>query len=118
MRWRTPIGSGYSGPAVAAGRIFTMERSISTNGADVERVLCVDEADGKRLWVHPWNELGDLIIAKLGPSGYEEISRAHLLEPTNRDAGRMVVWSHPAFANKSMFARNDKELIRVDLAAP
>lgn len=65
-----------------------------------------------------WNELGDLIIAKLSPSGYEEISRAHLLEPTNRDAGRMVVWSHPAFANQSMFARNDKELIRVDVAAP
>jgi outer membrane protein assembly factor BamB len=65
-----------------------------------------------------WNELGDLIIAKLSPSGYEEISRAHLMEPTNRDAGRMVVWSHPAFANKSMYARNDQELIRVDLAAP
>src|SRR5262249_6961752 len=29
------------------------------------------------------NEKGDLIIAKLAPQGYSEISRAHLLDPTN-----------------------------------
>ena len=57
-----------------------------------------------------------LIIACLSPAGYEEISRTHLLEPTNRDAGRLVVWSHPAFANRSMYARKDKEIIRVSLA--
>jgi outer membrane protein assembly factor BamB len=62
------------------------------------------------------NEKGDLIIAKLSPKGYEEISRAHLLEPTNNDPGRAVVWSHPAFANRSVFARNDRELLCVSLA--
>ena len=30
--------------------------------------------------------------------------------------GRDVVWSHPAFANKKMFARNDKEFVCVDLS--
>ena len=44
------------------------------------------------------------------------MSRAHLLEPTNRLAGRPVVWSHPAFANRSVYARNDKEIIRVSMA--
>ncbi len=67
-----------------------------------------------------FNEKGDLIIAKLTPKGYEEIDRAHLLEPTG-DAGfgsrRQVLWSHPAFANRCMFARNDKEIICVSLAA-
>jgi len=63
-----------------------------------------------------FNEKGDLIIAKLTPKGYEEISRAHLLEPTNTAAGRDVVWSHPAFANRCIFARNDKEIICVDLS--
>jgi outer membrane protein assembly factor BamB len=63
-----------------------------------------------------FNEQGDLIIARLSPKGYEEISRAHLLDPTNKDCGRPVVWSHPAFANRSIYARNDKELICVDLA--
>ena len=28
------------------------------------------------------------------PIGYDEISRAHILEPTNQMAGRPVVWSH------------------------
>jgi hypothetical protein len=28
-----------------------------------------------------------------------------------------VLWSHPAFANRSIYARNDKEIIRVSLAA-
>jgi hypothetical protein len=65
-----------------------------------------------------FNEKGDLIIAKLTPKGYEEISRAHILEPTNTMVqDRKVVWSHPAFAHKSMYARNDKELVCVSLAA-
>jgi outer membrane protein assembly factor BamB len=61
-------------------------------------------------------EKGDLIIAKLSPKGYEEISRAHLLDATSSAWGRQVLWSHPAFANRSVFARNDKELICVSLA--
>ena len=28
---------------------------------------------------------------------------------------RRIVWSHPAFANKAMVVRNDKEMIRVAL---
>lgn len=65
-----------------------------------------------------WNEKGDLIIAKLSPEGYQEISRSHLLDPTNPMPGRDVVWSHPAFANKKIYVRNDKEIVCVDLAAP
>jgi outer membrane protein assembly factor BamB len=64
-----------------------------------------------------FSETGDLIIAKLTPEKYEEISRAHLLDPTNPDPGRLVVWSHPAFAHKSVYARNDKEIVCVSLAA-
>jgi hypothetical protein len=63
-----------------------------------------------------FNEQGDLIIAKLSPGGYEEISRAHLLDPTNRDPGRPVVWVHPAFADKCVFVRNDKEMVCYSLA--
>jgi outer membrane protein assembly factor BamB len=64
-----------------------------------------------------FNELGDLIIARLSPKGYDEIDRAHILEPTNRANNRRVVWTHPAFANRSMYARNDKEIVCVSLAA-
>jgi outer membrane protein assembly factor BamB len=62
------------------------------------------------------NEKVDLIIAHVDDKGYSEISRAHLLEPTNVDAQRRVVWSHPAYAHQSAYWRNDKELIRVSLA--
>lgn len=64
-----------------------------------------------------FNEKGELIIARLSPAGYEEVSRTRLLDPTNRDPGRLVVWSHPAFANRRVYARNDKELVCYDLSA-
>ena len=72
-------------------------------------------ANGDRFFLS--NEHGDLIIARLTPTGYEEISRSHLIEPTNKDPGRLVVWSHPAFANRCIYLRNDKELVCASLAA-
>ena len=63
------------------------------------------------------NEQGDLILARLTPTGYQELSRTKLLEPTNRDPGRRVVWSHPAFANRCIYARNDREILCASLAA-
>src|SRR5439155_24295910 len=64
-----------------------------------------------------FNEQGDLIIAKLTPQGYAEIDRAHLLEPTLTSRGRDVVWSHPAFAQRCVYVRNDREIVCVSLAA-
>jgi outer membrane protein assembly factor BamB len=63
-----------------------------------------------------WNDQGDLILAKLTPEKYEEISRARLLDRTENARGRDVVWSAPAFANRCFFARNLRELICVSLA--
>lgn len=63
-----------------------------------------------------FSETGDLIMARLSRTGYDEISRAHILEPTAECFGRNVVWSHPAFADRCVFARNDKELVCVSLA--
>ncbi|MEX0819753.1 MAG: PQQ-binding-like beta-propeller repeat protein [Pirellulaceae bacterium] len=64
-----------------------------------------------------FSETGDLILADLSREGYRELGRFHVLDPTNEAFGREVVWSHPAFANKSVYARNDKELVCVSLAA-
>ena len=67
---------------------------------------------------HFWlfNELGELIIAKLTPEGYTEIDRFKVIEQSNFAFGRDVVWSMPAFANKHAYIRNDNEIICVDLA--
>lgn len=69
---------------------------------------------GDRFWF--FTERGDLVIGKLSLAGYEEVSRAHVIEPTRTAFGRKVVWCMPAFANKRMYVRNDKEMICVDLA--
>lgn len=87
------------------------------------------EATGKGRWwnaflipqgdrVFVCNEQGELILAKISREGYQQLGRAQLIEPTEPVKRRMTVWSHPAFAEQSVFARNDKELIRVNLAAP
>ena len=63
-----------------------------------------------------FNELGELIIAKLSPKGYEMIDKVHLIEPTGKAMNRKVVWSHPAFANRNVLVRNDKEIVSFSLA--
>ena len=66
FRWRTPIGAGYAGPAVAAGRVYVMDRVLEggkKNPDDpfsqepvegFERVLCLDAGSGKILWIHKY----------------------------------------------------------------
>ena len=63
------------------------------------------------------SETGDLILANMTKEGYEELGRFHVLDATNECFGRPVVWAHPAFANKHLYARNDKEIVCVDLSA-
>ncbi|MBM4091470.1 MAG: dehydrogenase [Planctomycetes bacterium] len=73
--------------------------------------------NGDKTWL--FNERGELIIARLTPEGYQEISRAALLDPTTVQLPRRggVTWSHPAFAYRHVFARNDKQLVCADLSA-
>ena len=71
--------------------------------------------NGDKAWM--FNEQGELIIARLAPNGFHEISRARLIEPTDEQLDvRDVCWSHPAFANRCVYARNDKELLCADLS--
>jgi hypothetical protein len=72
---------------------------------------------GERTWL--LNERGELIIARLTPTGFHVISRAKLIEPTTDQLPRRdgVTWSHPAFAYRHVFARNDKALVCADLSA-
>lgn len=73
--------------------------------------------NGDRTWI--FNERGELIIAKLSPKGYEEISRARLIRPTMGQLPQRggVCWAHPAYANRHVFVRNDEELLCANLAA-
>jgi outer membrane protein assembly factor BamB len=87
--------------------------ALSGKKADCGTVFLVPQGDRFIIF----NDQGDLILANLSPKGYQEIDRARILEPAQAVRGRQVVWSHPAFANRCVFARNDKEIVCVSLAA-
>ncbi|NNC88499.1 MAG: PQQ-like beta-propeller repeat protein [Akkermansiaceae bacterium] len=102
---------------------------------------CMEAATGKRLWeslepiglerptrwgtvfVTPhedrfflFTERGDLVIARLSAKGYVEVDRAHVIAPDGIDLRqREIVWSHPAYARKCCFVRNDSEVICLSL---
>jgi hypothetical protein len=102
---------------------------------------CLDATTGERLWedrtavprarwatihmvrqadrVWMFNERGELMITKFSRDGLKILSRSKLIEPTIEQLGQRggVCWSHPAFAQKSIFARNDKQIVRVSLEA-
>lgn len=79
--------------------------------------------NGDRFFVN--NDQGELIIARFTPQGYDEIDRTHLIEPTSnsawgrrgrpRSSDRVVNWSHPAYADRHIFARNDREILCASL---
>lgn len=70
------------------------------------------------------NDQGELIFCRFARDGYEEIDRTQLIEPTTSagyGARKMfdtrVSWAHPAFANRHVLIRNDKEVLSVSLAS-
>lgn len=111
-------------------------------GVDVKgRLRCIELVSGERVWESlatctngrpapsttgflvrngdHWyitTDQGELIIAKMSPGdGFQELGRAKMVEPTAENWGRKIVWSHPAFAGKCVFARNDKEIVCLSL---
>ena len=73
--------------------------------------------NGENVWM--FNEQGEMIVGKLSESGFNEISRVKLIEPTRPQLPKRkggVCWSHPAFANRCVYVRNDREIICYDLS--
>lgn len=101
--------------------------------------VCLDAKTGEQLWetdkvtdpksgasVHVtangdsvllYNDHGELIRARLTPKGYDEISRARVLEPAATFSGRLCAWAAPAYSNRHIYARTNKELVCVTLAS-
>lgn len=127
------LGPKNSTPVVVDNLMYGFDRDGD--------LRCVDLLTGRRLWTTTdpvggrsqnsstafliktnsnfiiFNEMGELITAKLDSEGYSQISKAKILEPTTPHANRKVIWSCPAFAHRSVYVRNDVELICVSLAA-
>ena len=132
-RPKTGIGGVHNTPFLYDGHIYGCG-----NGGNY---ICARLDTGDRVWSTfqpvgakrpiPWgnvftvrqkdryflaNDAGDLIIARMSPAGYEEISRANVIPPTHNIGSRTLVWSHPAFANRSVYVRNDREIRCYSLA--
>ena len=52
--WRTPIRAGYSGPAVADGRVFVLDYVETQRPRGTERAVALDQKTGKILWTREW----------------------------------------------------------------
>jgi outer membrane protein assembly factor BamB len=100
-------------------------------------LVCLEAGTGKQVWTNRtvsslkngcsihmtpngdsvllFTDEGNLIRARLSAAGYQEIGRTALLEPTYFFNGRKVVWPPPAYADRHVFARSDRELICASL---
>lgn len=70
-----------------------------------------------RTWIT--TERGEIVIARLTPRGFERLSSARFITSETKLRGRdyPIAWSHPAYAHRSLFARNDSRLVCISLAA-
>ena len=55
IRWRHPVGGGFSSPVVARGRVFVFDVEL-TKPTSRERLHCFEEKTGKVLWVFRYEE--------------------------------------------------------------
>ena len=51
IRWRTPVGPGWSSPVVVRGRVYLTDMRLEKPKA-WERIRCFKESTGKPLWTH------------------------------------------------------------------
>lgn len=114
-----------SQPLYRDGLVYLLDKQLG--------LTCFELASGKKLWddqhqmtprgrnpqanlvwldagksdrVIILNSEGELILARLNRDAYHETSRTKIIEPT---------WAHPAFAGNRIYARNDTQLVCVEL---
>jgi outer membrane protein assembly factor BamB len=119
----TPVLQGdYVYSARSTGQLVCLEAGTGKEIWKADQVT--DLKNGASIHLTPngdamflYTDRGELIRAELTPQGYREISRARLVEPVYAFGGRKVAWSPPAYANRHVFARTEKELVCASLAA-
>ncbi len=102
-------------------------------------LVCLEAATGREIWstngltaakngasinITPqgggfllFTDEGNLIRAQLSPTGYREISRSHLIDPTWPFGNTKFVYAPPAFADRHIFARSEAEVVCASLEA-
>ena len=135
---KTSLSVSTMTPVMHDGLIFGCDENLGA-------VVAAKASDGERLWnsylpVRPGNkrplsagnafitrhvpsgryllfgEEGHFTIATMNADGLTSHGQMKVVEATQSAFGRKVIWSHPAYAGKTAYIRNDKELVAVDLA--
>ncbi len=107
--WQTPV--------LQDGYIYGLD---NVGGAGpFTHLVCLRVTDGKQMWIQPKfgktnltladgklffsTMRGDLVLVKAKSDGFEEVSRAKILERQTRQA--------PVIANRNLYLRDDKEVV-------
>lgn len=105
--WRSPVASGYTGPTVAEGRIYVMDRS--TDPKQVERIQCFDQQTGASLWSYTYDAIYRNVGYGAGPRASVTIhkDRAYALGAMGHihclDAAKgNILWSNDLFESYSI----------------
>ena len=106
----------YIYSARSAGEFVCLEASTGNQLWETDKVTDLKSGASIHLTANGdsvllYNDRGDLIRARLTPKGYQEISRARVLEPAVTFRGAKAAWAAPAFANRHIYARTNKELV-------
>ena len=111
VKWRTPLRSGFAGPAVAGGRVFVLDwledpQSRTLDGT--ERLVALDEETGDVLWTHEWTTTYRMLMASyaVGPRATPTVDgdRVYAVGATGRlfcfdAASGDVLWSKDYIAD-------------------
>ncbi len=111
VKWRTPLRSGFAGPAVAGGRVFVLDwledpQSRTLDGT--ERLVALDEETGEVLWTHEWATTYRMLMASyaVGPRATPTVDgdRVYAVGATGRlfcfeAASGDVLWSKDYIAD-------------------
>lgn len=92
--WQTPIGTGYSAPAISDGKLFHFARF-----GDAARLTCIDAAKGDKLWDCEYaTDYSDMLGYNNGPRATPVVDGQFVftfgaegvLQCINVDSGKMV----------------------------
>ena len=64
-KWTATIGSGYSGPTVAKGKVYITD--LIEEPSFTEGILCFDEQNGKKIWEYRYECIYEGIGYQAGP---------------------------------------------------
>jgi len=115
------IGGKDNACLIAFDKVTGEEKWRALNDSASYSAPIIIEQAGKRVLVCLTEEriVGlDPLSGKLSSKGFYEISRTKLIEPTKGQLNQRggVCWSHPAFAYKHIYIRNDEELVCADFS--